>query len=349
MVDLVTGGGGFLGRHIVSILVQKGHHVRVLDIDPGPSWAPGVELIRGSVTDSAAVAAAMVGVRRVFHTAGNPNLWARRKQDFAAVNFVGTKIVLAEAARQRVDRFVFTSTAAILFRKPGPNGGIELPTLADMPGDYCRSKFLAEQEAFAAAQEGLPVVIVSPTLPIGPGDRHLTPPTRMILDFVTGATPAFVDFELNMIHVHDVALGHVRAAEVGMPGQRYVLGGGNRRLSEVLLLIQEITGVAMPRVRVPYGLAFAAAAIYEIVADYLTRTSPKASLAGVRLTRRPPAVELGRPGSELGLKPIPLSQALTEAIIWLVETGHVQRPLPGIEARIEAQAAHPSRSGSRPT
>jgi dihydroflavonol-4-reductase len=346
MVDLVTGGGGFLGRHIVSVLLQEGRHVRVLDIDPGPSWAPGVELIRGSVTDSAAVAAAMSGVKRVFHTAGNPNLWTRRKDDFAAINLGGTKIVLAEAARQRVDRFVFTSTAAILFRTPGPDGGIAPPTLADMPGDYCRSKFLAEQEAFAAAREGMPVVIVSPTLPIGPGDRHLTPPTRMILDFVTGATPAFVDFEVNMIHVRDVALGHVRAAEVGMPGQRYVLGGRNRRLSEILLLIQDITGVTMPRVRVPYGLAFAAAAICEIVADHLTRTSPKASLAGVRLTRRPPAIEFGRPGSELGLEPIPLSQALTEAIIWLVESGHVQRPLPGIQARIQARSAYPARSGS---
>jgi dihydroflavonol-4-reductase len=154
----------------------------------------------------------------------------------------------------------------------------------------------------------------------------------MILDFVNGATPAFVDFELNMIHVHDVALGHVRAAEVGMPGQRYVLAGDNRRLSDILLLVQEITGVAMPRFRVPYGLAFAAAAIGEIVADYLTRESPKASLAGVRLTRRPTAIELGRSGSELGLALTPLSQALTEAIAWLVERGHVQRPLPNLRA-----------------
>jgi dihydroflavonol-4-reductase len=289
-------------------------------------------VIEGSVTDPAAVAAAMSGVRRVFHTAGNPNLWARRKDAFREINFVGTKIVLAEAERQRVDRFVFTSTAAILFRKAGRNDSAAPPKLADMPGAYCRSKFLAEQEAFAAACTGMPVVIVSPTLPIGPGDRHLTPPTRMILDFVNGATPAFVDFELNMIHVHDVALGHVRAAEVGMPGQRYVLAGDNRRLSDILLLVQEITGVAMPRFRVPYGLAFAAAAIGEIVADYLTRESPKASLAGVRLTRRPTAIELGRSGSELGLELTPLSQALTEAIAWLVERGHVQRPLPNLRA-----------------
>lgn len=338
MVDLVTGGGGFLGRHIVRLLLQRGRQVRVLDIDTGALSASGAELIEGSVTDPAAVAAAMSGVRRVFHTAGNPNLWARRKDAFREINFVGTKIVLAEAERQGVDRFVFTSTAAILFRKAGlfrragRNGSTVPLTLADMPGDYCRSKFLAEQEAFAAARAGMPVVIVSPTLPIGPGDRHLTPPTRMILDFVNGATPAFVDFELNMIHVHDVALGHVRAAEVGTPGQRYVLAGDTRRLSDILLLIQDITGVAMPRFRVPYGLAFAAAAVSEILADYLTGESPKASLAGVRLARRPTAFELGRPCSELGLALMPISQALTEAIAWLVARGHVRRFLPNLDA-----------------
>ena len=334
MVDLVTGGGGFLGRHIVKILLQSGRPVRVLDIDPGALSASGAEVIQGSVTDPAAVAAAMSGVRRVFHTAGNAHLWARRKEAFREINFVGTKIMLAEAERQRVDRFVFTSTAAILFRKVGRNGAVMPPTLADMPGDYCRSKFLAEQEAFAAARRGTPVVIVSPTLPIGPGDRRLTPPTRMILDFVNGATPAFVDFELNMIHVHDVAVGHVRAAEVGTCGQRYLLAGDTRRLSDILLLIQDITGVAMPRLRVPYGLAFAVAAVLEIVADYLTRKSPKASLAGVRIARRPAALELGRPFSALGLELTPISQALTEAIAWLVAHGHVRRSLPNLRTKM---------------
>jgi dihydroflavonol-4-reductase len=328
MVDLVTGGGGFLGHHIVRLLLQRERQVRVLDIDPaGLPTAPGVEVIEGSVTDPAAVAAAMSGVRRVFHTAGNPNLWARRKDAFREINFVGTKIVLAEAERQGIDRFVFTSTAAILLRKAGRAAPL---TPADMPGDYCRSKFLAEQEVFAAARAGMPVVIVSPTLLIGPGDRYLTPPTRMILDFINGATPAFVNCELNMIHVHDVALGHVRAAEVGVPGQRYVLAGDTRRLSDILLLIQDITGVTMPRFRVPYTLAFATAAVSEIIADCLTRKSPKATLAGLRLARRPPALELGRPGSELGLAPTPLSEALTEAIVWLVAHGHVRRSLPNL-------------------
>lgn len=333
MVDVVTGGSGFLGSHIVSLLLERGRRVRVLDIDPQASSPPGAELIRGSVTDPAAVAAAMRGARRVFHTAGNPNLWARRKDDFAAVNVGGTRIVLAEAARQRVERLVFTSSAAILFRPPGRHGGIRSPSLADMPGDYCRSKFLAEQEAFAAARAGVPVVIVSPTLPIGPGDRNLTPPTRMILDFINGATPAFMDVELNMIHVDDVALGHVRAAEVGIIGQRYVLAGGSHRLSDILHLLQDITGVPMPRLRVPYALALAAAAASEGVANYVTGKSPKASLAGVRLSRRSPALDLGRPATELGLKPIPLARALKEAIVWLVENGHVRRSLPGLPPR----------------
>lgn len=332
MVDLVTGGGGFIGRHIVDILVENGRPVRVLDIDPQSSRKCGVEIVAGSVTDPATVAAAMRGVRRVFHVAGNPHLWTRRKDDLVRVNHGGTKTVLAEAARQRVERFVLTSTAAILFRKPRSDGAGEAPTLADMPGRYCRSKFLAEQEALAAARAGMPVVIVNPTLPIGPGDRHLTPPTRMIRDFVNGDTPAFIDFELNMIHVHDVALGHVRAAEVGEPGQRYLLGGANRRLSDILSLIEEITGVAMPRRQVPYGLALAAAAVGEFIAGHVTGKSPKASLAGVRLTRRPPCVALARPLAELGLIPRPVEQALTEAILWLVENGRVRRRLPKLAA-----------------
>lgn len=328
-MDLVTGGSGFLGRHVVNLLLQQGRQVRVLDIDPEP--AADVDLIKGSVTDPVAVAEAMEGVQRVFHIAGNPHLWARRKDDFRAINLEGTRIVLAQAARQRVERLVYTSTAAILFGKAGRNGNTVLPRLADMPGAYCRSKFLAEQEAFAAAQAGVPVVVVSPTLPIGPGDRHLTPPTRMILDFINGATPAFMDCALNMIHVEDAALGHVRAAETGMIGQRYILEGGTRRLPEILRLIHEITGVPMPRLRVPYALGFVAAAIGELAADRLTGKRPLASLEGVRLTRWPPDLKQARPLSELGVNPRPLAHALSDAILWLMKSGHVRRSLPRLE------------------
>lgn len=333
MIDLVTGGSGFLGSHVVNLLLQRGRRVRVLDIDPDPPTAAGVDRITGSVRDPAVVAAAMQGVERVFHIAGNPHLWAPRKDDFTKVNLGGTRIILAEAARQRVERLVYTSTAAILFRKRDRTGSIIAPTLADMPGAYCRSKFLAEQEALAAAEAGMPVVIVNPTLPIGPGDRHLTPPTRMILDFINGATPAFMDCTLNMIHVEDVALGHLRAAEAGMIGQRYVLGGGTHRLVDILGLIQEITGVPMPRLRVPYAVALIAAAIGEAAADRMSGKPPRASREGVRLTRLPINADLGRPIVELGVTIRPLAQALMEAIRWLVEHGHVRRPLPALRAQ----------------
>lgn len=340
MTDLVTGGGGFIGHHLVELLLKRGETVRVLDLEPGlgadRSLPPQVEVVVGSVTDDHAVREAMGGVRRVFHLAGNPNLWARRKDVFERVNHHGTRLLLAEAARQGVARFVHTSSGAILFRRPKRGNGGDRPTLSDMPGPYCRSKFLAEQEALAAARRGQPVVVVNPTLPMGPGDRRLTPPTRMIVDFINGDTPAFVDFELNVIDVRDVAAGHLLAAEIGQPGERYLLGSAcNHRLSEVLAVLEETTGVPMPRRRVPYILALAVAAVSETIADRFTGKSPKATLSGVRLTRRPPAVELVQPAHALGLKPRPLRETLCDAARWLAAAGHLRRPLPHLQASKE--------------
>jgi dihydroflavonol-4-reductase len=178
--SLVTGGAGFIGRHVVQRLLEQGDRVRVLDVGEAGALARDVEVVRGSVCDPGIVRGAMQGMHRVFHLAGNPELWARRKRDFYETNVVGTRVLLEEAARHDLERIVHTSTESILAAASRTGGLVNeevQPVLEEMPGPYCRSKLLAEQAAWEAARRGQPVVIVSPTLPVGPGDYRLTPPT----------------------------------------------------------------------------------------------------------------------------------------------------------------------------
>ena len=198
-------------------------------------------------------------------------------------------------------------------------------SLTDLPGPYCRSKFLAEQEALKAAARGLPVVIVNPTLPVGPGDRGLTPPTEMLLLFLNGETPAYLDCTLNFVDVRDVAIGHVLAADKGRIGERYILGGENLRISQLLELLHELTGLSMLRVQVPYGLALVFAAFSEFFADHITRRPPRAPLTGVRLVRRPMAFDSSKARTELGLPQTPLHTSLADAIQWFGEQGYLRR------------------------
>ena len=295
--------------------------MRVLDLDVGAPLPEGAERVVGSAADRETLRRAMAGAKRVFHAAGNPRLWARRHADFLAANLHTTEAVLDEAARAGVARIVFVSTAAIHFAPP--RGGAA-PGLADMPGGYTRSKFLAERAALDAAANGLPVTIVNPCLPMGAGDRNLTPPTRMLLDFVNGATPAFLDFELRIVDVGDLAEACVRAAERGAPGERYFLGGPPLRLSELLAMAERITGLAMPRRRVPYALAFAAAACSELAARIAGR-EPRAPLEGVRLARRPSAPGALRTAADLGLALRPVEETLAEALAWLADEGLAKR------------------------
>jgi dihydroflavonol-4-reductase len=212
----------------------------------------------GSITDPVAVARAMDGCERVFHLAANPNLWSPDSSGFDEVNHQGTRRMLEAAQKAGVQRFVYTSTESILksYRAPRKSSRALIDetvvlTVDDMPGPYCRSKFLAEEAAREAAREGLPVVIVNPTMPIGPGDDLLTPPSRMILGFLNGETPAYLDCEFNLVDARDVATGQILAAERGRVGERYILGHVNLRLGALLAELQRMTGLAMPRTRVP--------------------------------------------------------------------------------------------------
>ena len=347
MVNLVTGGAGFIGRQLVALLLARGERVRVFDIDAGEGLPPGVELQRGCIGDAEAVRRALGGARRLYHLAGNPNLWTRNRADFDAVNHQGTKVVLAEAGRCDLERIVFTSTESILCgqRPRGTDGATDETVrrdIGEMIGPYCRSKFLAEQEARRAAERGQPVVIVNPTLPVGPGDRHGTPPTRMLLGFLNGHFPAYLDCDLNMIDVRDVALGHVMAAERGRIGERYILGNRNIRLRELLDALRRLTGVAMPRFSVPYPLAYAAALVSEFLADHVTGRPPSAPVTGVRLARHPVRFDASKAMRELGLTPRPFEQTLAEAIEWLLEAGLIERALPAFRRPARPAGPHPA-------
>ncbi|MEO0949429.1 MAG: NAD-dependent epimerase/dehydratase family protein [Cyanobacteria bacterium J06641_5] len=329
---LVTGGLGFIGQHVVDLLLAEGHRVRILDLNAPESPIPGVEYVQGSIVDADLVGQAMQGVNWVFHLAANAGLWARRKQDFLTINQTGTRNIMVAAQEADVDRVVHTSTESILKtdkRKIGsPEGdtdeSVEL-TFEDMVGPYCQGKFLAEQEALAAAKRGLPVVVVNPTIPIGPGDRRITPPSRMILGFLNGDYPAFLNSTLNVIDARDVAMGHLLAAQKGRVGERYLLGNANLELKALLELLAELTGLPLPQRQIPYWLAFGVSAVQEFVADWITHSPPQAPFTGVRLARSPMRFNSQKAQAELGLQCRPVRESLADAIRWYQQRGLLQR------------------------
>jgi dihydroflavonol-4-reductase len=336
LLSVVTGGAGFIGRHLVQLLLDLGHRVRVIDIQPPANVDERVEYFHGTILDLKLLKTVNEGADQVFHLAANPNLWAVDKQEFYQLNFLGTRAVLETAGQAGVKRIIHTSTESILKGRQRHDGAPVnedvLRTVDDMPGLYCRSKFLAEQEALSAARYGLPVVIVNPTLPIGPGDYLMTPPTRMLRDFVNGKHPAYLDFDMNLIDVRDAALGHILAAERGRIGERYILGGENLRMSQVLNMVQEVTDLPMPRLRIPYALALGWAAVSEFIADNLTHRPPAASLAGVRVAGASMIFDCSKAVCELGLSPRPVRQAIADGLLFLCQQGRLHRS--GLESRL---------------
>ena len=328
---LVTGGCGFIGRHLTRLLAVRGYRVRVLDLQDWPEAPAGVEVRIGSILDPVALASAMEDIELVFHLAANPNLWAPDPRTFHAVNYEGTCRVLDAAAAAGVSRIVYTSTESILKNIRARDGtdaalideSVELG-LDDVWGAYCRSKYLAENAARGAAKSGLPVVIVNPTMPVGPGDGLLTPPTRMLLGFLNGATPAYLDCEFNLVDARDVALGHLLAAERGRFGERYILGGENLALGHVLELLREMTGLPIARCQVPYRLAYIVGVISEGLAR-LTKRPPMAPLTGVVLARSSMAFDSRKARRELGWACRPLRQSLQDAVIDLQSRGLLRR------------------------
>jgi dihydroflavonol-4-reductase len=325
-----------MGRHLVSLLSARGDRVRVLDLRDWPQSAslpmPGnVELRQGSIRDRAVLTRAMAGVDRVFHLAANPNLWAADPNTFHEVNYEGTCRVLEAAAAADVARFVYTSTESILKNINAPRASQNAlidekvrHSVDDVPGPYCRSKYRAEEAAKSAADGGLPLVIVNPTMPIGPGDFLLTPPTKMILGFLNGTTPAYLECDFNLVDARDAALGHLLAAEHGRVGERYILGHENLSLGRLLAEMEWLTGLSMPRRKVPYWLAYASAVVSEGIAN-LTKKPPLAPLTGVRLARSSMAFDCSKAQRELHWQCRPLEQSLRDTVLDLQQRGLLRR------------------------
>ena len=328
MTTLVTGATGFVGSHVASQLVSSGENVRVL-VRPTSNFKLledlRVERVEGDLRDAGSIERAMRGVRRVFHVAADYRLWTQHPEELYESNVEGTRRLIAAAERAGVERIVYTSTVATI---AVPQHGAALPNeataarLEEMIGHYKRSKFLAEQVALDAAKAGAPVVIVNPTAPVGPGDWKPTPTGRIIVDFLNGKMPAYVDTGLNLADVEDVAAGHLLAAASGRIGERYILGGRNMTLKQILETLSAITGRPAPRVRIPHGVALAAGYVDEWLSR-LTGRDPRIPVEGVKMSRHRMFVESGKAERELDYKAGPVEAALERAVRWYETFGYV--------------------------
>jgi dihydroflavonol-4-reductase len=323
---LVTGGAGFIGSHLVRRLLDQGETVRVLERPEAPAGHlphGRIELVRGDVCERGTVERAVKGCREVYHLAANPNLWTRRRGTFRRVNYLGAVNVLEAALAAGARRVLHTSTESILTRarQTAPIAEDQQVSPRDVIGPYCRSKYLAERHALRLGRAGAPVVVVNPTLPVGPGDLGRSPPTQMILDCCLGKRREYLDAELNLIDVRDVADGMVRAMERGRPGRRYLLGHENLSILEVFRLVAGLAGRPMPSRRVPYPVALTAAYVSEWLADVVTHRVPAATVTGVKLTRRVMHFDPRRSLGELELRPRPVATALAEAVAWFRSVG----------------------------
>jgi len=322
---LVTGASGFLGWHVAARLLARGHHVKAL-VRPGSRVQElDVETVRGDLRDPRSLESAIQGCTVVFHVAADYRLWAPNPSELYSSNVQGTRNLLEAARRAGVERFVYTSTVGCIGIPQGGLGDESTPvSLKDMTGHYKRSKFLAEQAALEFASTGFPVVIVNPTAPVGDHDFKPTPTGKIIVDFLNGALPAFVDTGLNVCDAGDTAEGHILALERGKPGERYILGGENLTLEQIFQLLESLSGVRAPRRRIPYWLAYLAGAA-STAAAAVTGRPPLAPLDGVRMARKKMFVSNQKAVRELGFAPGPAREALRRAVEWFRTNGYCAR------------------------
>ena len=320
---LVTGATGFVGWHVARHLVEAGRRVRVLVRDPARvRELDNVEVVQGDLEDPAAVRQAVDGCEALCHVAADYRLWVRNPAEMYRSNVDGTRNVLEAACRAGVERIVYTSTVGTIGIPAGGIGEETTPvSLEEMVGPYKRSKFLAEQVAFDHVAQGLPVVIVNPTAPVGDHDFKPTPTGRTIVEYLRGAMRAWIDTGLNLVDVRDVAVGHRLALERGRPGERYILGCQNLTLKEIFEKLEAISGVPAPKWRIPYGVAYAAGAVSTAWA-YLSGREPLAPLDGVRMARKKMFVTHAKAARELGYAPAPIEGALARAVAWFRANGY---------------------------
>jgi len=329
MRAFVTGASGFVGWHLVRELIERGARVRCLVRASSPRArleTLDVELAEGDLTDADSLQAAIDGMDTVFHCAADYRLYVPEPETMYAANVEGTRHIMQACKRAGVRRVVYCSTVGALGLTGDDRPADETTpvSLAKMVGHYKRSKFLAERVADEAAADGLPVVIVNPSAPVGDGDVKPTATGQMIVDFLEGRMSAYVDTGLNLIDVRDVAVGHVLAAERGRIGEKYILGHRDLTLKQILDLLAGISGLPSPRVRLPHWIPMAVAGLDTGMARLLGRT-PRFALDAVRLSRYKMFFDAAKAVRELGLPQTPVEQPLERAVSWFREHGYIKR------------------------
>jgi len=328
MKAFVTGATGFVGSHVARVLAEQGADLRLLvrsTSDPKNIQGLQADRVTGDLRDSAALEKLVAGCEVIFHVAADYRLWIRDPDQMYRSNVEGTRAVLHAARANGVRRVVYTSSVATMgFTATGALANEDSPvSLADMIGHYKRSKFMAEELAIRAGRDGIDVVVVNPTTPVGEQDVKPTPTGRIIVDFLKKKFPAYVDTGLNLVDVRECAQGHVAALEKGKSGERYILGGENLTLKQILDKLGAITGLPSPSLRVPYAVALATGVVDEVVTGHIFRREPRATIDAVRMGRKKMFVSSAKAERELGWKVIPVDSALKRATDWFQQNGYV--------------------------
>jgi len=326
---LVTGATGFVGSAVLRQLLAAGHNIRALvrpNSDCRNLTGLPVEIVNGDVRDRRSLDRAMAGCSTLFHVAADYRLWVFKPDEMYETNVIGTRNVMLAAMDAGIKRVVYTSSVATLgFTRNGSPADEDTPvSFKDMIGHYKRSKFIAEAEVKRLADEqGLPVVVVNPSTPIGPRDVKPTPTGRIIVDAASGRMPAYVDTGLNLVHVDDVAIGHLLALERGKLGERYILGACNMSLGEIFSAVATFAGRNPPRIRLPLPLVFPIVFVSEAWARVVSRREPRVPLTGVRLARKRMFFSTEKARRFLGFTPRPVEEALKDAVDWFRENGYL--------------------------
>ncbi|MGQ4808594.1 Aurachin B dehydrogenase [Candidatus Entotheonellaceae bacterium PAL068K] len=327
MTALVTGASGFIGANVMRALLEAGVAVRVLvrpRSDLRNLQGLSVDLAVGDLRDAASLRPALRGCHSLYHVAAHYSLWTPHPEEFYAINVKGTTNLLQAALELGLGKVVYTSSVATIGLPADGRPGDETVTLplSKAVGHYKRSKLLAEQRALALCQQGLPLVVVNPSAPIGPWDVKPTPTGHIVLDFLRRRMPAYLDTGLNLIDVRDVARGHLLAAQHGNIGERYILGNRNLTLRAILQMLAEVSGLPAPRLRIPYSVALTTGYLSTWLAAW-TKKPPRVPLAGVRMARRPMYFTAEKAVRELGLPQSPIDAAMRQAVQWFREHGYV--------------------------
>lgn len=326
MKVFLTGATGFVGNHVARLYADQGAQLRLLTRGTNNTQLEGIpaDVIAGDLRQPEELRAAIRGCDAVVHVAADYRLWVRDPDDMYRANVTGTRELLRLAREHAVPHFIYTSSVATMgFQTDGTIVDEDTPvSLADMVGHYKRSKFLAEQEAIAAARMGQRVMILNPTTPIGARDVKPTPTGRIIVDFLNRKFPAYVDTGLNLVDVSEVARMHLAALDTGRAGERYILGGENLTLKQILDRMSAITALPSPSMRVPHTVAMIFAFFDETFTGKLRGKEPRATLEAVRMGKKKMFASSAKAERELGFKVLPVYKALRSAIDWFVEHGY---------------------------